>query len=323
MSRVFVVILNWNGGTDTLECLASLSRQSYRDCRVVVIDNGSSDDSVARIKAWAEGKEDVVMIENGDNLGFAAGCNVGIRLALAAGADHVLLLNNDTVVEPDAIARLVSFLNDHPDYAGATGQIRYFGRDVIWNCGGDLTWFGSRRYVFGDQPIEAAPSSGWRRITFITGCAALIRSSVFSAHGLLTERFFFGEEDYEFSLRLRRANLRLACCFDAVIHHKVGSSIDEAAPATGLGRYYVYYLNRFIDMRAYYPAPWWWVWRWLTLALVLPRLRGSRGLPWRGLIGLGRRLLADSRELDGVSRERFETATRSGLDALRASPRGR
>ncbi len=310
------MILNWNGGQDTVDCLESLRRQTYRDLRLVVIDNGSSDDSVARIKAWAEGKEDVVVIENGANLGFAAGSNVGIRFALNAGADHVLLLNNDTIVEPEAVATLVSFLDEHADYVAATGQIRYFGRDVIWNCGGDLTWFGSRRYVFGDQPVDAAPRSGWRPITFITGCAAVIRSSVFKEHGLLTEQFFFGEEDYEFSLRLRRAKLRISCCFGAVIHHKVGSSIDQAAPATGLGRYYVYYLNRFIDMRSYYPAPMWWSWRWLTLALVIPRLHRSRGLGWRPLFRLSRRLLADSRTLDGVSKERFETATRSGLEAL-------
>ena len=317
MPPVVVVILNWNGAADTVACLESLSHQTSRDLHILVVDNGSEDDSTDRVKGWSSDHNLAVeLIENGANLGFAAGSNVGIRRALAAGAEQVLLLNNDTVLAPDAIEILTRFLDQHPDYAAVTGQIRYASRPVIWNCGGDLTWFGSRRYLYGEQPVEKVPQTGWRRITFVTGCAALIRASVFREHGLLTERFFFGEEDYELSQRLRRAQLRIACCFDAVIHHKVGSSIDRAAPPAALGRYYIYYLNRFIDMKDYYPRPIWWAWRWMSIAVVLPKLRRSRGLSWRGLALLGRRLLRDSARLDGVSKERFEAASRSGPESL-------
>jgi len=307
-----VVILNWNGGADTIACLESLGAQTSRDVRVVIVDNGSEDDSVARIGDWASDRNAALeVIENGDNLGFAAGCNVGIRNALAAGADYVMLLNNDTVLAPDVVGILVRFLDQHPDYAAVTGQIRYADRPVIWNCGGDLTWFGSRKYLYGEQPVARVPQTGWRRITFVTGCAALVRASVFREQGLLTERFFFGEEDYDFSRRLRRAHLLIASCLDAVITHRVGSSIDRAAPPVALGRYYVYYLNRFIDMRDHYPRPVWWLWRWASLAYVLPRLKMSRGLSWRAVARLGRKLLRDSSRLDGVSKELFETATQN------------
>jgi GT2 family glycosyltransferase len=340
---VVAVILNWNGGEDTVACLESLVRQTFRPSLTVVVDNGSEDDSLALITAWSDRQgatiaaldpalaltgghesdvplgdaaESMVIIASPDNLGFAAGSNLGIRYAMKARAEYVLLLNNDTVVEPEALEHLVAFMTSHPDYAACTGQIRYQGRPVIWNCGGDLTWFGSRRYLFSEEPVSATPQSGWRRITFITGCAALVRTTAFAEQGLLTERFFFGEEDYEFSRRLKRKGLPIACTFDAVIHHKVGSSIDRAAPPAQLGRYYIYYLNRFIDMRDYYPKPIWWSWRWLSLAMVLPRLKRSRRLSSRGLWLLARRLLLDSARLDGVSRERFEIATRSGLEAL-------
>jgi GT2 family glycosyltransferase len=313
VASTYVVVLNWNGGADTVACLESLSLQTAADVRIVVVDNGSQDDSVARITGWASGHDIALeMIENGANLGFAAGANVGIRHALAAGADYVLLLNNDTLLAPDVVEIVTRFLDEHPDYAAVTGQIRYADRPVIWNCGGDLTWFGSRKYLYGEQPVETVPQTGWRRITFITGCAALIRGSVLREHGLLTERFFFGEEDYDFSRRLQRAHLPIACCLDAVIRHRVGSSIDRAAPPVALGRYYIYYLNRFIDMRDHYPRPVWWAWRWASLAYVLPRLKMSRGLSWKAVAGLGRKLLRDSVRLDGVSRERFETATRTG-----------
>lgn len=311
--RVFAVILNWNGGADTVTCLESLSVQTARSLQIVVVDNGSEDGSVARIRNWSSDQQvPIEVIENGANLGFAAGSNVGIRHALAAEADSVMLLNNDTVLAPDVIEILTRFLDEHPDYWAVTGQIRYADRPVIWNCGGDLTWFGSRRYLFGEQPVASTPQTGWRRITFMTGCAALVRASVFRREGLLTERFFFGEEDYEFSLRMKRARCLMACRFDAVIHHKVGSSIDRVAPGGALGRYYIYYLNRFIDMREHYSRPVWWVWRWASLAYVLPRLKMSRGLSWQTVAGLGRRLLRDSARLDGVSKERFETATRTG-----------
>lgn len=315
MPSVFVVILNWNGAQDTLACLESLSRQTVRDLRVVVVDNGSTDNSVDRIEAWAHDHGatlPVEVIEAGENLGFAAGCNRGMRHALDAGAELVFLLNNDATLAPNAVEVLAGFLRQHHDFGAVTGQIRYADRPVIWNCGGDLTWTGSRRYLYGEQPVDVVPKSGWRRITFMTGAAVMIRAAVLRDHGLYTERFFFGEEDYELSLRLRRAGVPMAACFEAVITHRVGSSIDRAAPAAAIGRYYVYYLNRFIDMRAYYPRPLWWLWRLASLAFVVITLRRRRGFSWATLSGLARKLLRDSSRLDGVTKERFETAIRAG-----------
>jgi GT2 family glycosyltransferase len=319
MASIFAVVLNWNGAQDTLACLDSLAGQSVHDLNVVVVDNGSTDDSVERIKSWSGKNGDTLpvdLVEVGQNLGFAAGSNRGIRHALDAGAEMVLLLNNDTVLAPNVVEVLAGFLREHPEFGAVTGQIRYSDRPVIWNCGGDLTWLGSRKYVYGEQPVDTVPTSGWRRITFMTGCAVLMRASMLRAHGLYTERFFFGEEDYELSLRLKRAGVPMAACFDAVITHKVGSSIDRAAPAAALGRYYVYYLNRFIDMRAYYPRPFWSVWRLASLAVVVARLRRARGFSWPSLSLLSRRLLRDSSRLDGVTKERFENATRTGLESL-------
>ena len=318
MPSVSVVILNWNGAAETLACLDSLSAQTFRDFRVVIVDNGSADDSVVRIEEWARAHPGLPLdlIETGENLGFAGGSNRGIRQALEAGADLVFLLNNDTLLRPDALQLLVEFLDAHPDYVAVTGQIRYADRPVIWNCGGDLTWSGSRKYLYGEMPADAVPQIGWRRITFITGCASLVRASLFEKHGLYTERFFFGEEDYEFSLRLKRLGLPVGACLDAVIWHKVGSSIDRAAPATRLGRYYLYYLNRFIDMRGYWPRPVWWLWRLGSIAVIVPKLKRSRHLSWRALWVLSTRLLHDSSRLDGVSKERFEEAMRSGPDSI-------
>jgi GT2 family glycosyltransferase len=343
--EVFVVILNWNGSADTIECLDSLTRGLYRCLRAVVVDNGSRDDSVARIEAWAAARAHlvsytraeaeaggrvaeeralreepstfaVVLIRADENLGFSAGCNVGIRYAMAAQAEYVLLLNNDTIATPQALSRMVGFLEEHPDYVGVTAQLRLNDRPLTWNCGGELTWWGGRRYFFFRHPVAATPQTGWRRISFMTGCAAMMRTSAFAQLGPLSERFFFGEEDYELCVRLKRAGERIACCFDAVIYHKLGRSIDRAAAEGNLGRYYILYLSRFIDMRGFYPRPLWLLWRYASLAIVLRRLRRSFSVPWRSLHLLAHRLLHDSTVLDVVSRDRFEAATKLGLEAL-------
>src|SRR5206468_7870337 len=127
-------------------------------------------------------------------------------------------------------------------------QIRYYEPDTrIQNCGGDLTYFGSRKYKFANQNVSALPRSESSPITFITGCALLFKHSV---TGPLSEDFFFGEEDYEFSLRLRRLGLEMACVHTAAIYHKVGTSIKRSSKP--LGAIAVHYASRLIDTRNYY-----------------------------------------------------------------------
>lgn len=350
--KVHVVILNWNGWRDTVECLESVCQSRYASYCTVVIDNGSEDDSCERIQAWANGEltvesryvtyrqrdkpvrlvrygshlpetwreapatidpggpplGGVVLIRAGMNLGFAAGCNVGIRYAIEMGAEYVWILNNDTVVEPTALGELAGFLDRHERYHGVTGQIRLYDDPArIWNCGGMLTWYGARRYHDADAPVTAVPQSGHRQISFVTGCAVLFRVSVFRSIGMFSERFFFGEEDFELSQRLRRGRYALACRYDAVIYHKVGRAIGKAAQHGDLSIAFVYYLNRFIDMRGMWPRALWSMWRRLYLLLyIFPMLKGRHDVAWRELWTFGKTLLRDSMRLDAVDKDTFE-----------------
>src|SRR4051812_48555304 len=111
---VYIVLLNWNGWQDTLECMRSLYRMEYQNWHIVVVDNGSSNDSVERLK---EIFPEVSIMETKKNLGFAAGNNVGIRDALANKADYVFVLNNDTTVSPNTISQFVEFAEKHPEAA--------------------------------------------------------------------------------------------------------------------------------------------------------------------------------------------------------------
>lgn len=341
--QVCVVILNWNGWRDTIACLESLLRSSGVGFCIALIDNASSDQSLAQIRNWAVspgatsqgltfvelpsskvsedcvedlpevGKPVLYLICSDVNLGFAAGCNLGSDLALYLGVNYIWFLNNDTLVEPNALANQVNFLESHPDIQATTGQIRYFDRPVIWNCGGWLTWSGSRKYLYHAVPVNEVPQAGSRIITFATGCALLIRSRVFEKLGRFTERFFFGEEDYEFSLRMKRNKLKIACCFDSVIYHKVSASVNQASDRAA-NRWYINYLNRFIDMRSYMPNLIWQIWRYASLAYILPMLKVRYRASLRSLLALARALLHDSARLDGVSKDHFEKTMQHGFE---------
>ena len=131
---VYIIVLNWNGKDDTLECLASIAAIQYADFETVVVDNGSSDDSVAAIRAQ---RPELHIIETGQNLGFAEGNNVGIKYAMAHHADYIFILNNDTTVDPLLLQHLVSSAQRHPD-AGIIGPKTYYHAhpQVIWSAGG-------------------------------------------------------------------------------------------------------------------------------------------------------------------------------------------
>src|SRR5438309_846832 len=216
-----VVILNWNGEEDTIECLKSIRKSVPAGFAPVVVDNGSKAESLERLKRecgqmfgrilYLKGSEvpeldntsrnefanyldrdSLVFIENGENLGFAKGNNVGVRFAEAMGAEWVMLLNNDTVAAPETFQELRRFLSNNPSFAAVTAQLRHFQPNTrIQNCGGDLTYFGSRKYKFANADASAAPKSEFSVVTFATGCALLFKYKV---TGFLSEDFFFGEE---------------------------------------------------------------------------------------------------------------------------------
>src|SRR5438046_1168050 len=251
-----VLILNWNGEDDTVECLKSIRRSVPAGFVPVLIDNGSRAESIERLKrecsemfgkvlylrgsevaaaggSWrAEfreylGEDSLVFIENGENLGFAKGNNVGIRFAESIGAECVMLLNNDTVVAPEAFQELRRFLDKYPEFSAVTAQVRQFHPNTrIQNCGGDLTYFGSRKYRFADKDASAVLESDYSVVSFVTGCALVFKYKV---TGALSEDFFFGEDDYEFALRMRRLGLEMACVHGAIVYHQDGATIRRSS----------------------------------------------------------------------------------------------
>ena len=298
-----IIVLNWNGTDDTLACLESLTKAEGHFC-VYVVDNGSSDDSLTRIGAWIEGHGEmgVRLVPLDRNYGFARGNNMGIAVASQDNPDSYLLLNNDTEVRPDFLVRLQAFSKRSPQYRILTPKINYFyDKQKIWNCGGRLS-FGFRKYHYAGQTNSAVRETDYIPISFVTGCALFFYPELLDEQGsLLTERFFFGEEDFELSLRMKEKNVAMACVLDSLIYHKVGATVGKTQ---GVSKYYMHYLNRFIDVRLHFGAVKYAVWKLLNLPFVARcfyRSTQSVSVTYRLLT----RLFRDAKSKESVTQDDF------------------
>ena len=233
---ISIIVLNWNGLSDSRECLRSLESVDYPRFNVIFADNGSSDGSVAAVR---EEFPNVVILENGSNLGYAEGNNRAIRLALQNGADAVLILNNDTIVEPDLLTAFVEAHAQLPDDVGMLGAVSYFyaERDVIAVAG--VKWDSvalEDQHICKRQPSSTLPSTEPFEVDYVVGCALFVSRDVLNKVGLLAPEFFLNGEDVDWGLRVRKAGLRNFTVPRAKVFHKVAASFGGGSP---LWRYFM------------------------------------------------------------------------------------
>ncbi len=247
--KVVTVVLNWNGWRDTTKCLSSLQHLRYDNHEVIVVDNGSTDDSASRIQNEYPA---VRLIEAGKNLGFAGGCNLGIRYALTHGANFVWLLNNDTTVDGDALRALVDTARSDPRIAAVGSAIYDMGQPAhlqAWGGGYVNFWLGRSRHFL--EPVHDD------RIEFITGASMLISRQAFESVGLLDEGYFMYWEDADYCFRLRREKHRLAVAKQSKVWHKGESSVGKESAL--LDRYFNASAARFFRKYAHPPSAALWV----------------------------------------------------------------
>jgi GT2 family glycosyltransferase len=219
---VWIIVLNWNGKKLLRDCLGSLSSLDYSNYKVLFVDNASSDGSVEFVK---ENYPFALTIVNDKNLGYAAGNNVGIRFALSKGADYIVLLNNDTRVEPDFLTKLIVRGEQKRDAGVLGGKILMFQNPVIVNSTGvnlNLFAYGWDR-DFGEENAMAGSADG--AVLAVTGCMMAVKKEVFEAAGLLDPAYFAYFEDVDFCLRVwQYTDFKVEYVSDSVIYHKFSAS---------------------------------------------------------------------------------------------------
>jgi GT2 family glycosyltransferase len=298
--HVSIILLNWNGWQDTIECLESIQKSTYENFNVILIDNDSSDDSLEQIKAWASGNSkhiidtryselvkplvtkpiklfeylknelssfekydsengSILLVKNRTNLGFALANNQGMDIARQVFTSHFyFLLNNDTVIEKNSISDLVTVMTDGAGIAVAQPIIYSYEENKIVNAGGKIFFWGQTRHFKSINRDEVRP------ISFVNGCALFVRATVISEFGKLSDKFFHGEEDFEFSKRMNKYKQKMVCSGRSHVYHKVGVSVKKLMQNYE-SRTFLFALNRTVDLKDYYPWPIWYIWRLITL----------------------------------------------------------
>ncbi len=220
--KIYILILNWNGKEDTIDCLESVLKIDYPNYKTVVMDNGSQDDSVVAIK---EKFPEILIIENNANLGFAGGNNTGIDRALSEGADYIFLLNNDTVVDPQILKAFIPAIDKYPQAGIFGSKIYYYGTNKIWYAG--AKWIGDRASFIHVGQGKLDNGKDWEEILetdYICGCALLVKSEVVKKIGKLEPKYFLMWEESDFCYRARRAGYQSIIIPQSKVWHKISAS---------------------------------------------------------------------------------------------------
>ncbi len=282
---VAIILINWNNAPDTLECLESILKSDYDNYAVFILDNNSDDNSVETINDWIKKEysadterenipyslwnnadnfsysgEKIILIAGEQNLGFAAGNNFVLKLIIDKNPDfsYFYLLNNDTVILPDTVSSLIKAMQFRKIRVANSLIIDYFNRDIIQFAGGKLLPWGKAEFYY-QKPNDFAIKS-----EFAHGCALMVESRVFKDIGLLTEKFFHGEEDFEFSWRLKKEKIEIWCFFNSIVYHKEGQSVNNYMRNSDR-KLTLSVLNRIVDMKSHYPLWLWRLWKFFVL----------------------------------------------------------
>lgn len=228
-SKIGVVLLNYNSAVETLRCLEALRKARGGERRTWIVDNASTDGSESSLPPVLT--PDEVWLPTGANLGYAGGNNAGIREALRWGAEYVLILNPDVVVEPDFLPPLVRALEASPRAGMACPLVLEERGEAVQSLGGEGSlWTGRfRRRLYG-TPLAALAEPKWTEVLFPHGACVLVRRGLFEEIGLLAEPYFLYYEDVEFGLRALREGFTTLAIPQSRVRHADTTKAGAASP---------------------------------------------------------------------------------------------
>lgn len=247
-SKVSIVILTWNGLKDTLEVLKNIEGLKTQNVKVetIVVDNGSADNTSEVLKNFKLKNSDFKLIRNKENLGFAGGNNIGIKSALKGRADYILLLNNDVILHPSLLTKLVGKAQSDSTIGLISPKMYFapgyeFHKDrykkeergkVFWYAGGVLDWNNVYASHRGVDEVDHGQYEKQINTDFANGACVLIRSEVFKKVGLLNDGLFLYWEDVDFSQRAKSAGFKVVYIPQTHLWHKVSSATGGSGSAS-------------------------------------------------------------------------------------------
>jgi GT2 family glycosyltransferase len=230
---VITIILNYNNYSDTIDTIDSVLSLEYDANSLLLVENSSDKKIIQKIRAQFPELE---IIENNKNLGYAGGNNVGIRKALASGADYIFLLNNDIILERDVLKKCVSEMEKSPVYGACQPVIVTFeDKDTIWSAGTQIYFGYPRLFLKGkklqNNEIKLSPFG-------LVGCAILFKRSALQQTGLFDESLFLLHEETDWCIRAKKLNYSFLIISNAIVSHKISTSIGM------FSKIYLYYIGR-------------------------------------------------------------------------------
>lgn len=292
MSKLGIIMLNWNGHEDSIECISSIRKNEEKLYTIFLLDNGSDKGSAMFIENWLQKQyglsyiitnEDefnnctdftcstLFFIKGKQNLGFAKGNNL-VWDKIKTMFDYTLLLNNDTVITKNSITNMVNYMEQNLNTGVVSCDIRLYSQpDKLWNAGGYFTWYGDRKY-FKQSAIDEYKKNSVVAIKtpFITGCVLMARKDIVNTYGVFTEKFFFGEEDFNYCKRLNIEGVNIESVITSTIYHKVGSSIKKTQKNTN--SFILHFSNRIINLKEFYSPLKWRLWRRLYILAIFVKV---------------------------------------------------
>ncbi len=271
--KTYIILLNYNGPSDTIECLKSLTKLTYPNYRVIIVDNNSSDTSLKDIENWFVGQNikfdtvssseklhsnsKYVLMTSSTNAGFAAGNNIGLRYAMSQDDfTYAWILNNDTIVEPESLSALIRRTKQDSEI-GLCGSLVYDDLEhsrTQFQAGGRYNpVFGTTKFI-GDglTPDNLIPQGEVEKaLDYISGASILVTKNFLTKIGLLNEKYFLFFEEIDWSAR-NNYKFKLAYAQESVIFHKGGSTTHDSGKISPMADFYAV-RSRILVTAKYFP----------------------------------------------------------------------
>lgn len=244
---LFAIILNYNNAEDTIDCIKSLKSIKSTNIRLVLVDNGSSDECIKKLESFIS--NDITFIKNSQNTGYAAGNNIGIKYAIENGADYISIVNNDVIVNENTFAHSIEIL-DSDENIGVVGPVIIDAYSKQIQSSGANIDYSKASVDLIKRGEDFSPLNSLIECDYVGGACMIFTPKLIKKIGLIPEKYFLFWEETEWCLNAKKAGLKICCIEDSSVEHRGSATISKM---DGFGIYYME-RNRIIFMRRNYPS---------------------------------------------------------------------